>query len=52
MNDVVSVSVQFVKFLRTELKLGSVNELRQQLVEDRTRSLRILQETRDNENFF
>lgn len=46
------ISVQFVKFLRTELKLGSVDELRQQLVEDRTRSLRILQETRNNENFF
>ena len=46
------ISVQFVKFLRTELKLGSVDELRQQLVEDRTRSLQILQETRNNENFF
>ncbi|HIT15285.1 MAG TPA: riboflavin biosynthesis protein RibF [Candidatus Avimuribaculum pullicola] len=36
------ITVEFVRFLRTELKMGSLDELKAQLHDDRTRSLQIL----------
>ena len=37
-----TIDVDFVGFLRTELKMGSIDELKSQLTEDRSRSMKIL----------
>lgn len=45
------IDVQFVRFLRTELKLGSLEELKRQLVEDRAHSQQILRECHDYSSY-